>query len=143
MFIGRKSLAADAYRISTDKEFVNTLEDIIRRRGAMDRLTSDQAAVETSKRAKDILRAYVIGDWQSEAHQQHQNYAERRYQHAKNTTNQLMERTGSPAYTWLLALLYVVYLLNHTASRVLSWRTPIERLTGTTPDISPLLRFHW
>ena len=55
----------------------------------------------------------------------------------------MMERSGSPAYTWLLALLYVCFLLNHTASAVLDWRTPLERLTGTTPDISPLLRFYW
>ena len=55
----------------------------------------------------------------------------------------MMERAGSPAYTWLLALFYVCFLLNHTASKLLNWRTPLERLTGTTPDISPLLRFHW
>ena len=55
----------------------------------------------------------------------------------------MMERAGSPAYTLLLALLYVRFLLNHTANETLNWRTPLERLTGTTPDISPLLRIHW
>ena len=43
----------------------------------MDKLISDSARVETSKRVKDILRALIIDDWQSEANYQHQNFAER------------------------------------------------------------------
>ena len=109
----------------------------------MDKFISDNAQVETSGKAKDIFRAYVIGNWYSEPHQQQQNCAERKYQHIKSTTNRMMERSGSPAYTWLLALIYVCFVLNHTASAVLSWRTPLERLNGTTPDISPLLCFYW
>ena len=65
--------------MKTDKQFVNTFEDVIRQRVTMDRLISDSAQVETRGRAKDILRAYVIGNWQSEANQQHQNLAERKY----------------------------------------------------------------
>ena len=36
----------------------------------MDKLISDGAKVETTGRVKDIFRAYVIGNWHSEAHQQ-------------------------------------------------------------------------
>ena len=32
---------------------------------------------------------------------------------------------------------------HHTALEKLHWRVPLERLTGFTPDISPLLRFQW
>ena len=76
IFIGRKTLVADMYGMGTDKEFVNTLEDNIRKRGAMDTLISDSAQVETSKRVQDILRALIIGDHQSEPNYQHQNFAE-------------------------------------------------------------------
>ena len=38
---------------------------------------------------------------------------------------------------------YVVYILNRTARRKLEWRTPIEALSGQTPDISNLLHFHF
>lgn len=85
----------------------------------------------------------MIGDWQSEPHQQHQNPAERRYQTIKTMANTIIDRTGSPAYTWLLALIYVCFILNHTASGTIGWRAPLEVLTGSTPDISPLLRFQW
>ena len=57
--------------------------------------------------------------------------------------NTIMDRTGSPPTTWLLALMYVCFVLNFTASAALNWRTPTEVLTGSTPDISPLLRFAW
>ena len=33
--------------------------------------------------------------------------------------------------------------MNHTVTAKLQWRTPLERTTVTTPDISPLLRFYW
>ena len=109
----------------------------------MDKLISDSAQVEVGKRVKDILRALVIDDWQSEPHYQHQNFAERRYSTIKPMVNKLLDRTGAPAYCWLLALLYVIFVLNHTAVHSLNWRTPIESLTGSTPDISSLVLFRF
>ena len=58
--------------MKTDQQFVNTLEDNIRRRGAPTKLISDRAQVQISNKVKDILRVLCISDWQSEAHQQHQ-----------------------------------------------------------------------
>jgi hypothetical protein len=39
--------------------------------------------------------------------------------------------------------MYVCFVLNFAASASLNWRTPMEILTGSTPDISPLLSFRW
>jgi hypothetical protein len=66
--------------MKTEKQFVNTLEDNIRERGAMSRLLSDRAQVEISARVVGISRALHIGQWQSEPHQHHQNPCERSYQ---------------------------------------------------------------
>jgi hypothetical protein len=74
LFIGRSSLIADVYGVKTDKQFVNTLEDNIRERGAMDKLVSDCARAETSNCIKDILCALVISDWQSEPYHKNQNF---------------------------------------------------------------------
>ena len=74
--IGHTLHVADAFGILSEKEFVNTLEDIIQRPGAMDLLISHNAKNETSGRADDVLRAYKIKDWQSEPYFQHQNFAE-------------------------------------------------------------------
>ena len=59
-------MVADAYLMKSEKEFVQTLTDTIRHRGAMDMLISDRGEAEISNRVKDILRMYVIADFQSE-----------------------------------------------------------------------------
>ena len=54
--------------MKSNKKIVNSLEDNIRKRGAMEKLISDSAQYEISARVKDILRALFIDDWQSEAY---------------------------------------------------------------------------
>ena len=78
-FVGTESMVCDVYPLKTDKQFVNVLQDNIRRWGAMSKLISDRAQVKISNKVQDILRNYIIKDWQSEPHQQHQNAAEWRY----------------------------------------------------------------
>ena len=87
LFVGRETMVTDIYGMKTERQFVNTLQDVIRERGAMDKLLSDRAQVEISERVKDILRAYHIGDWQSKPMQQHQNFAEHHYQTVKTSDN--------------------------------------------------------
>jgi hypothetical protein len=90
IFVGRESLVAHVYGLKTDKEFVNTLEENIRKRGAMDNLISDCAKAEMSSRVKNILRALFIGAWYSVPYQKNQNFAENRYGTVKATTNGVM-----------------------------------------------------
>jgi len=140
IFVGTKSLVTDVYGMKTDKEFVNTLEDNIRERGAMNKLISDRAQSEVSNKVLDILRALCIDDWQSEPHQQQQNPAERRYQNVKQMSNTMLDRTGAPASTWLLCMQYVTFILNHSYNATID-AVPLQVATGSTCDISPLLRF--
>jgi hypothetical protein len=65
LFVGRESLVADAYGLKTDKALVNTLEDIIRKRGAVGKLISDCAKAEMSERVKQILRGSITA-WHTE-----------------------------------------------------------------------------
>ena len=58
-------------------------------------------------------------------------------------TNMLLDRSGCPASCWLLALLCVVFILNHTACAVINWAIPMTILTGSMIDISPPLQFQW
>ena len=135
-FIGRHSLVRDVFPMKTDKQFVNTLEDVIRKRGAMDKLISDSAQVEISSRVKDILRALVIEDWQSEAYYQHQNFAERGWRDTKTLANLILNLSGANDNEWLLVIQYVCYIQNHTAMESLGWIPPLTYLTGSTVDTS-------
>ena len=78
-FIGIETPISNVYPLHTEKQFVNTLQNNIRKRGAMEKLITDRAQSEISTKVKDILRHLVIGGWQSEPGYQHQNIAERRY----------------------------------------------------------------
>src|SRR5210317_1955748 len=140
-FVGTMSLVSDVYGVKTDAQFLQTLQDNVRKRGAMSKLVSDSAASEQSKAVQDYLRWLMIDDWQSEPRRQNQNPAERRYQDIKKLANRILDRTGAPNNMWLLALQYASFVYNHSAVKSLNWKTPISVLTGITPDISVLLRF--
>ena len=140
-FCGRDTLVCDAYGIKSTKQFINTLSDNIRKRGAMDTLISDGGKYEISKRVTDLLCSLFIQDYQSEPYHQHQNKAENRFGLAKRYTNTVMNTSGCPAFCWLLCLQYICVVLNHLASPTLQGICPVQALEGTTPDISFLLHF--
>ena len=75
-YIGLTTQVCNANGIKLEKQFVNTLEDIIRKHGALNKLVSDSAQVEISKHVKDILHMLVIANWQSTPHEHQQNPAE-------------------------------------------------------------------
>ena len=143
-FIGRKSHFRSVRRLgSSDKDFKSTLEDEIRKYGAMDKLVSDNAKAQISNKVKEILRTYAIDDWQSEPYKGNQNFAERGWENTKRKVNVLLNFSGAPDATWMLALEYICFVQNHTAVDSLGGRTPIEWLLGETPDISVLLQFQF
>ena len=107
VFVGKDSLVADVYPMKSGKQFVNTLEDNIRRRGAMDKLLSDSAKTEISKKGIDILRAYHISNWHSEPYHRNQNPGEWQYRIMTSWTNTVMNRSGAPANCWLLCMIYI------------------------------------
>ena len=132
LFVGRDTLVADAYPMKSGKQFVNTLEYNIRRRGAMDKLLSDSAKTEISNKVMDILRAYHISNWHSELYPQIQNPAEWVQDY------QILDQY-SDEQVWCLCLIYVCYLLNHIACTALDGKIPLFALTHLTPDISIIL----
>ena len=141
VFVGRDSLVADVYPMKSGKQYVNKLEDNIRRRGTMDKLLSDSAKTEISKKVVDILRVFHIFCWHSEPYHQNQNQAESRYRTIKSWTNTVMNRSGAPANCWFLCMIYVCYTLNHIACGALHGSIPLLVLYHITPDISIMLLY--
>ena len=140
-FCGHDTLVCDAYGINSTKQFINTLSDNIRKRGAMDILISDGGKYEISQRVTDLLHSLFIQDYQSEPYHQHQNKAENHFGLAKCYTNTVMNTSGCPAFCWLLCLQYICVILNHLASPTLQGICPIQALQGTKPDVSFMLHF--
>ena len=110
LFCGRDTLVCDAYGIKSTKQFINTLSDNIRKRGAMDTLISDGGKYEISKRVTDLLRSLFIQDYQSEPYHHHQNKAENRFGLAKRYTNTVMNTSGClPAVGYSVCSTSVLY----------------------------------
>ena len=86
---------------------------------------------------------YCIGLQTSAPHQQNQNPAERQIQNVKRTSNMIMDRTNTPAHLWLLCVMYVLALFNHSAHESLGNITPIEKAKGYRPDVSKFLQYLW
>ena len=107
----------------------------------MDQIISDNARAEISHRVEEILNMLQIKDWTSEPHNKNLNFAERVWRDAKRKTEHTLDFSNAPAFTWLLALDCVCFIMNHTAQERLGWRTPTEWLSGCTPDISVSLIF--
>ena len=142
-FVGIKTKVCDVYGLRNERDFISTLQDVIRKRGAMDKLVSDRAQVEISTKVRDVLRHLCINDWQSEPHCQHQNMAERKYQDVKRNVNRVLNLTGAPPEAWFHCMEYTCFVMNRMAIQTLDWRTPMEKLTGVTPDISMIYRFRF
>jgi hypothetical protein len=66
LFVGTKSLVTDVEGMKSQCQFVNSLEDNIRRRGAPNKLISDGAQVEISNKVKNILRARSLHPFMAE-----------------------------------------------------------------------------
>ena len=109
----------------------------------MNILISDRAKVEISRQCHNILRVYCIKDGQSEPHYQHQNFAECKYTQTKPLVNCLLNTTGAPPETWLLAIQHVIRTLNHLANISIDWKTPLQMLHGSKPDITSIIIYNF
>ena len=138
---GRDSLVADIYSMKSGKQFVNKLEDNIRRRGAKDKLLSDSAETDISEKVMDILRAYHISNWHSEPYHQNQNPAEWRYRTIKSWTNTVMNRSGAPANCWVLSMICMLHFESYCMWCIEWIKIPLHVLYGITPDISIMLLY--
>ena len=143
VFVGTVSHYIHGYECRSDKEFARILEDDIRFHGAPNRIVSDLAKAEISKKVEEVLRKYMIDSHQSEAYQQQQNPVERSIQDIKRYANYVADYSGAPPESWVLIIHYVTYIMNRTARSVLNYRTPYEKLYGQTPDISVMTQFQF
>jgi hypothetical protein len=143
LFVGDESRHLAVYPVRTDGDFPAVLGEYIRTHDAPRRLFSDNAKAQQSAKVKAILRNFANADASSEPHYQNQNAAEREIQDVKKDMEMVMNVTNTPYEWWPLCVEYIVMVKNHTARASLKERTPIEKRTGQTPDVSKLLQFRW
>ena len=141
LFVGMKSKLTKVFGMRTENEGPDALEDFIRDNGAPYALSSDNSKMQMGTSFKKVLRRFNIKSENTEPHHSNQNPEEHKIQDVKRTTSKILDRTGAPDFLWFFCMLYVVMLLNFTATQSIGWITPHQAFFGTTPDISALLQF--
>ena len=71
-FVGKDTLVWDTYGVKSQKQFINTLYDTIKSRGAMNTVITDGGKYEISNKVADLLRSLFIKQYEPEPYHQHQ-----------------------------------------------------------------------
>jgi hypothetical protein len=143
LFVVNTSKHIAVYPVQTDGDYPKVLGEYIRTHGAPKKIFSDNAKAQTSAKAKEIYRNFGISDGSTEPHYQNQNAAEREIQDVKKDVEMILNITNTPYVWWPLCVEYIALVKNHTARSTLGFRTPMEKRTGQTPDVSKLLQYRW
>ena len=61
----------------------------------------------------------------------------------KSASDVILARTGAKPEAWPWIYNYIADINNHCASKILNWKTPIEKRHGYTPDISAFLLYQF
>jgi len=130
---------------SNDEYIGNALKDFISDYGAPDRLTMDGAAVQVGRHTtfQKLLRDHGITKHISAPYSPNQNPAEGAIREVKKRWYRMQSKLGIPDRLTDFGIQYVCETGNVTAnsSRYVRGRTPIELITGDTPDISEYFDF--
>ena len=111
-------------------------QDFVREVGAPNLLLTDNARTETGKKWTKTSRDNITKQVAIAPHNQNQNQAERKVRDLKARVLVTLRKANAPIQFWCYCLLWIADCLNHTAQQQLQWKTPMEVLHGTTPDIS-------
>ncbi len=135
----RNSKVRAIYPLGKQKTAKNSLEamqDFVREYGVPQTLYSDFGAdCNQSNAWTQFARQLVVPQRTSEPHHHESNYVERSWQHVKQTCYNIMREKVIPAKHTFAILSHICDCFNHSAIGK-EHRTPLEILTGDTPDIS-------
>ena len=103
VFVGLSSRIMETRGMTTESEYINSLQDFIRHWGIPHTIRRDNAKSETSEKVQNLHRELVIDDEYTEPHHPQQNPAEvGGVKYLKEHAEVLMNRTNSPENTWFL-----------------------------------------
>ena len=123
----------------------NSLKDFIHEFGAPNRLTFDGYSSQVGRHTlfQKTIRRYDINPHVSAPYRANENPAEGAIREIKKAYYRIREKTNIPEQLWDYALDYVLETsaVTTNSSRYSKGRTPLETITGETPDISEYMDF--
>ena len=142
LFIGNKSKRICNYGMTSESGGPDALLDFFRNIGVPLSIRRDNSKMQASQAWMDIMRRYNSKDKFTEPYNPQQNPAEGSgVRVIKQACKRIATETNCDPRAWYRLAMHVTDVKNHTALESLDWRTPLEKSTGETPDISGLLHF--
>jgi hypothetical protein len=140
-----ESYFVKAYPMEKKSSAGQALRQFVRDYGIPEQLTSDGASEQTGPKTEfmQTIRKYDIEHHVSEPHRPQQNRAESVIREVKRKWFRQMTKRKVPKRLWDYGIMWICETMSLTAnsSFSLEGRTPIEQVTGETPDISEYLDF--
>ena len=140
-----ESYFAKAYPMQSKGMAGKALRQFIREYGIPERLTSDGSKEQTGPKTEFMqnVRKFEIQHHVSEPYRPQQNRAESVIREVRRRWYRQMTKRRVPKRLWDYGMVWVCEVMSLTAnsSFQLEGRTPLEQLTGETPDISEYLDF--
>ena len=142
LFIGQATDYMSVYPLKSESHNHTALQDFGRSVGIPSGIKSDNARSEKGQKWVEWCRKYCVSQSFTEPKSPWQNYAKQGIGNLGRMVKRYMRKFQVPLSRHGWCQLWCKDVRNHLASRKLNWRTPTERLTGDTPDIS-MFRFHF
>ena len=140
-----QSFFVQAYPMASKAMAGQALGEFINDYGIMTELISDGAREQVAPNSLMMqkIRKYDIKHTTTEPHRHNQNRAEGVIRELKRKWYRTMMRHKVPKRLWDYGIRWCCDIMNRTSNSVysLKGRTPLEELTGETPDISEYLDF--
>ena len=128
--------------MKSESQSFTALQDFGRQIGIPQSIKTDNAKTEIGKNWTDWCRKYLVTTKFTEPHHPWQNYSEQGIGELGRMVRRSMRAFDAPLNRHGWCQLWCCRVRNSLASRKLNWRTPLEKLTGDTPDLS-VFRFHF
>ena len=130
------------YPLTKESQSIHALQDFGRDVGIPHTIKTDNARSEIGLKWTKWCRNFCTKSITTEPHHPWQNLAEQGIGDLGRMVRRCMAEFGAPLSRHSWCQKWCVDIRNHLASSKLNWRTPKEKLTGNTPDIS-VFRFHF
>ena len=133
------------YPFRTKAQYPEKLMDFIHDFGVPKTLVTDGASEMQKKDGRRIANEYHIGLKVTVPYSPWQNAAERSIREIKRFIRRKIKQMRAPKRLWGYAGKWGAAIRRLTALDIpeLEGRTPTERITGSTPNITPYLMFDW
>ena len=140
-----ESYFVKAYPMEKKSLAGQALRQFVRDYGIPEQLTSDGASEQTGSKTEfmQTVRKFDIDHHVSEPHRPQQNRAESVIREVRRKWFRQMTKRKVPSRLWDYGIVWVCEVMSLTvnSSFSLEGRTPMEQVTGETPDISEYLDF--